>query len=170
MDAHSRYLLCCQALTRTKEAAVKPFFEAAFRQYGMPEFIRSDNGGPFASLGLGGLSRLSVWWWKLGITPERIHCSHPEENSRQERMHLTLNEDVTHSPSPSISAQQEAFDKFRLEYNEDRPHEALDFQTPSNYMLFPAANFLNRLKSLIILQIWKFGEFVAKVKLNGRDN
>jgi transposase InsO family protein len=129
-DAHSRYLLRCQAVEKTDTERVAAVFEAAFREYGMPETIRSDNGAPFASPALCGLSRLSVRWMKLGIRPERIEAGHPEQNGRHERMHRTLKQETAMPPQRDRRAQQRAFDRFRQEYNQLRPHEALAMQTP----------------------------------------
>jgi transposase InsO family protein len=129
-DAHSRYLLRCQAVEKTDTERVQAVFEAAFREYGMPEAIRSDNGPPFASRALCGLSRLSVWWMKLGIRPERIEAGHPEQNGRHERMHRTLKQETAMPPERNRRAQQRAFDRFREEYNQVRPHESLQMQTP----------------------------------------
>lgn len=130
-DAHSRYLLRCQAVDKTDTARVQAIFEAAFREYGLPEAIRTDNGAPFASRALAGLSRLAVWWIKLGIVPERIEAGHPEQNGRHERMHRTLQQEVVEPPAANRREQQRAMDRFRLEYNEVRPHEALEMQTPA---------------------------------------
>src|SRR6476660_21819 len=130
-DAHSRYLLRCQAVEKTDTARVQAIFEAAFREYGMPAAIRTDNGAPFASRALAGLSRLAVWWIKLGIVPERIAAGHPEQNGRHERMHRTLKQETASPSAPNRRAQQRAFDRFRREYNEERPHEALEMQTPA---------------------------------------
>jgi putative transposase len=130
-DAHSRYLLRCQQVEKTDEEHVRAIFESAFRQWGMPEAIRSDNGAPFASRAIAGISRLSLWWMKLGIVPERIQAGHPEQNGRHERMHGTLKRETASPPAANRRAQQAAFDRFRREYNEERPHEALQMQTPS---------------------------------------
>ena len=130
-DAYSRYLLCCQALGRsTGWLTVQPLFEAVFREYGLPVAIRNDNGPPFASVGLGGLSRLSVWWLRLGIALERIAPGHPEQNGRHERIHRTLKETVLQPPQQDLRRQQEAFDAFRKDYNEERPHGAIGQKTP----------------------------------------
>jgi transposase InsO family protein len=129
-DAHSRYLLRCQAVEKTDTARVQAIFEAAFRQYGLPQAIRTDNGAPFASTAIAGLSRLAVWWIKLGIVPERIAAGHPEQNGRHERMHRTLKQEVAMPPAEDRRAQQRALADFRKEYNEVRPHEALGMQTP----------------------------------------
>jgi transposase InsO family protein len=131
-DARSRYLLRCQAVEKTDSARVQAIFEAAFREYGMPQAIRSDNGAPFASQAVAGLSRLAVWWMKLNIVPERIAAGHPEQNGRHERMHRTLKQETAMPPQANRRAQQRSFDRFRREYNEQRPHQALDMQTPSS--------------------------------------
>lgn len=131
-DAYSRYLLRCQAVEKTDTERVRAIFEAAFRQYGLPQAIRTDNGAPFASCALGGLSRLAVWWMKLGIVPERIEPGKPAQNGRHERMHRTLQEEVASVPAKDRWAQQRALDKFRREYNQLRPHEALGMQTPAS--------------------------------------
>src|SRR6478609_6729503 len=125
-DAHSRYLLRCQAVEKTDTARVQAIFEAAFREYGLPQAIRTDNGAPFASHAIAGLSRLSVWWIKLGIVPQRIEAGHPEQNGRHERMHRTLKESTP--PRANRRAQQQSFDQFREEYNQVRPHQALGMQ------------------------------------------
>ncbi len=130
-DAHSRYLLRCQAVEKTNTARVQAIFEAAFREYGMPEAIRTDNGAPFASHAIAGLSRLAVWWIKLGIAPERIAAGHPEQNGRHERMHRTLKQEAAQPPAANRRQQQQALDRFREEYNQVRPHEALGMHTPA---------------------------------------
>ena len=131
-DAYSRYLLRCQAVEKTDTPKVQAIFEAAFREYGMPEAIRTDNGPPFASSAVAGLSRLAVWWIKLGIVPERIAAGHPEQNGRHERMHRTLKQEAAQPPAANRRKQQQALDKFRQEYNEVRPHEALQMRTPGS--------------------------------------
>lgn len=130
-DAASRYLLRCQAVEKTDTAAVRAISEAAFREYGLPRAIRTDNGPPFATRGVAGLSRLSLCWMKLGIVPERIRPGHPEQNGRHERMHRTLAEETARPPQANRRRQQEAFDRFRQEYNEERPHEALGQRPPA---------------------------------------
>ncbi len=131
-DAYSRYLLRCQAVEKTDTARVQAIFEAAFREYGMPAAIRTDNGAPFASSALAGLSRLAVWWIKLGIVPERIAAGHPEQNGRHERMHRTLKQEVATPPAADRRTQQRELERFRQEYNQVRPHEALAMQTPAS--------------------------------------
>jgi putative transposase len=132
-DAHSRYLLGLHALAGSTDTAhVRALLERLFREYGLPERIRSDNGAPFASTGLGGLSRLAVWWMRLGIVPERIQPGCPQQNGRHERFHLTLLKETLEPPAPTHAAQHRRFARFRREYNEQRPHEALGQQTPAS--------------------------------------
>src|SRR6267143_5548342 len=130
-DGYSRYLLRCQAVEKTDTVRAKAIFEAAFREYGMPAAIRTDKGAPFASSAVGGLSRLAVWWMKLGIVPERIQAGHPEQNGRHKRMHRTLKQETAQPPAGNRREQQRAMERFRQEYNQVRPHEALGMQTPA---------------------------------------
>lgn len=130
-DAHSRFLLRCQALSTTDTSHVQPLFAATFREYGLPDVLRTDNGPPFASVGLAGLTALSVWWIKLGIIPERIRPGKPSENGRHERMHRTLKADACAPPAATLRAQQAACDRFRRAYNTIRPHEALGQRPPA---------------------------------------
>jgi hypothetical protein len=134
-DAFSRMLLCCQILPKTDYAHVRPAFERAFRDYGLPLAIRTDNGPPFASVGAGGLSPLSSWWIKLGIMPERIPPGHPEHNGRHERMHRTLKQATMRPPAATPAAQQHRCDAFRLDYNTVRPHQALGQVPPATVYL-----------------------------------
>jgi transposase InsO family protein len=131
-DAHSRYLLRCQSVEKTNTEQVQAIFAAAFREYGMPQTIRTDNGVPFASRAIAGISRLSLYWMKLGIRPERIKPGHPEQNGRHERMHRTLKAETAKPPAANRRAQQKAFDRFRQQFNEERPHEALEQKTPAS--------------------------------------
>ena len=131
-DNYSRYLLLCQGLSHPSYEEAKPWFEEVFQEYGLPEALRMDNGAPFASVGLGGLSRLSVWFIKLGIKPERIELGHPEQNGRHERMHRSLKEATAKPPKGNLEEQQKAFGEFAPEYNCERPHEALDMKTPAS--------------------------------------
>jgi putative transposase len=131
-DFSSRYLLRCTALESTKDELATRVFESVFQEFGLPEVIRSDNGVPFASTGLGGLTRLAIWWIKLGITPERIEPGHPEQNGRHERMHRTLKAEATHPPAEHLAAQQRVLDRFRHEYNDIRPHEAIGQKAPAS--------------------------------------
>lgn len=130
-DAFSRFLFRCQGLLNADYAGSKPVQQAAFREYGLPGRIRTDNGAPFGSNGESGLTQMSVWWIRLGIMPERIRPGKPQENGRHERMHRTLKQETARPPAATRRAQQERFDQFRREYNEERPHEALDLKTPS---------------------------------------
>jgi transposase InsO family protein len=131
-DNYSRYLLLCQGLSHPSYEEVKPWFERVFKEYGLPEAIRTDNGAPFASVGLGGLSKLSVWFIKLGIKPERIEPGHPEQNGRHERMHRSLKEATAKPPRKNLEEQQKAFGEFAQEYNDERPHEAVNMKTPAS--------------------------------------
>ena len=130
-DAHSRYLLRCQALGRNDSDHVWPILEAAFREFGLPLALRSDNGPPFASRGAGGLSRLAVKVLKAGVRPERISPGKPQQNGRHERLHLTLKQDTASPPAPSLRQQLERFQDFQRVYNQERPHEALDNRPPA---------------------------------------
>lgn len=132
-DAFSRYLLRCQQVERTDQALARAVFEAAFREYGMPEAIRTDNGPPFATPAPGGLSRLSIWWMRLGIRHERIQPGCPEQNGRHERMHQTLKQETASPPQANLRKQQEAFHRFQQQYNQVRPHEALGYRTPASH-------------------------------------
>jgi putative transposase len=131
-DAYSRYVLACEGLPSTAHGGAQPVFERLFREHGLPLSIRTDNGGPFASKALCGLSRLSVWWIKLGIDHDRIQPGCPQQNGRHERMHRTLKAETTRPPEGAFAAQQERFDAFRTEYNEIRPHQALDGAVPAS--------------------------------------
>lgn len=131
-DGFSRYLLRCRALRRPLHQHTKRVFESAFIEYGLPRAIRTDNGPPFSTLAPGGLSRLAVWWIRLGIRPERIMPGRPDQNGRHERMHRTLKAETARPPRSSFSAQQRAFDRFQAEYNDERPHEALDQEVPAS--------------------------------------
>jgi transposase InsO family protein len=129
-DAASRYLLRCQIVERTGHDHTQAVFEAAFREFGMPEVIHTDNGVPFASVAPGGMSRLSMWFVKLGILPERSRPASPQDNGRHERMHRTLKQATAKPPQATARLQQRAFDAFRREFNQQRPHEALGYLTP----------------------------------------
>lgn len=132
-DAYSRYLLRCDGLSRTRESDVQPLFDSAFREYGLPVALRTDNGPPFASVTVGGLSRLAIWFIKLGIRPERIDPGRPTQNGRHERIHRTLNEETAQPPGANMTIQRQRFDAFRRAYNCVRPHEALGQQPPADY-------------------------------------
>ena len=145
-DAHSRFLLCCQGLGgATGFITVKPLFIRVFREYGLPESMRTDNGPPFASTTLGGLSELAVWWVRLGIELQRIEPGCPQQNGRHERMHRTLNEATAQPPRAHLGAQQKAFDAFRREYNVERPHEALGQRPPALFYRPASREYPSRL-------------------------
>ena len=131
-DHASRLILMCEALELTREDLAVTAFEQLFRERGLPSAIRSDNGVPFASPnGLFNLSKLSVWWLRLGVAIERIKPGHPQQNGRHERMHLTLKKEATRPPGMNSLQQQAKFDEFLKEFNEERPHEALDMKRPA---------------------------------------
>ena len=131
-DHASRFLLLCEALDSTREDPAITAFERLFRERGLPLAIRSDNGVPFASPNaLFNLSKLSVWWLRLGIATERIKPGHPQQNGRHERMHLTLKKETTRPPGFNSLQQQQRFDAFVREFNSERPHEALDMKCPA---------------------------------------
>jgi putative transposase len=131
-DAYSRFVLCCR-IVAVSDQGVRPWFERTFREYGLPRVLRTDNGTPFATTGAGRLSRLAVWWLKLGIQLDRIDPGHPEQNGRHERFHLTLQQETTTPPARTPRQQQARFDRMRQEFNEVRPHEALGQQPPARH-------------------------------------
>jgi transposase InsO family protein len=130
-DGFSRYVLRCDALDTRRSEPVRRRFERAFAAYGLPDRIRSDNGGPFAAPGLTRLSRLAVWWIRLGILPERIAPGHPEQNGSHEQFHRVLKAETTRPPAVNQQAQQRRFAAFCVEYNDVRPHEALADRPPA---------------------------------------
>jgi transposase InsO family protein len=131
-DHASRYLLLCEALDSTREALAFTAFERLFQERGLPGAIRSDNGVPFASANaLFNLSKLSVWWLRLGIEIERIKSGKPQQNGRHERMHLTLKKEATRPPGLNSLQQQARFDDFALEFNTERPHQAIEMKCPA---------------------------------------
>ncbi len=147
-DLHSRLLLGCDALLSTRGREARPCFEALFRAQGLPAAIRTDNGVPFASTGLHGLSALNVWWMRLGIQHQRIRPASPQENGAHERMHRTLKREATRPAAANRHRQQLAFDRFRQEYNEQRPHEALGDRTPASIYRPSPRPFPDRLPAL----------------------
>ena len=139
-DAHSRYLLRCEALERSDEAHVWPVLSAAFKEYGLPKAMRSDNGPPFAGRAVAGLSSLAVKLIKAGVLPQRIAPGKPQQNGRHERMHLTLKQDTACPPAKNLAAQIDRFQDFRQTYNHERPHEALGQVPPARiYRTSPRA-------------------------------
>jgi transposase InsO family protein len=131
-DAHTRFLLGCDALFSTAAGGAQPCFVRLFSEYGLPWAIRTDNGSPFASTARCGLSRLNVWWLKLGIVHQRIKPASPQQNAIHERMHRTLKAETTRPPGRDQATQQALFDSFRAEFNTERPHEALEQKPPAS--------------------------------------
>jgi putative transposase len=131
-DACSRYLLRCDAKSSTEHTGAQQSCERIFAEVGLPRAIRTDNGCPFSSRTIGGLSQLSVWWMKLGIVHQRIQRGKPQQNGRHERMHRTLKAETARPPAQNLKHQQERFDRFQKEYNLERPHEALEMKTPAS--------------------------------------
>ena len=162
-DNHSRFILQCRALSRMTTACVKPWFEWVFREYGLPETLRTDNGPPFASLSAGGLTQLSKWWVRLGIRPERIRPAKPSENGRHERMHRSLKEAVIRPAAHTLAAQQRRFDGFVEEFNWQRSHEALGRLTPGSVHRVSPRPYPARLPKID----YDAGVTVRRVRQNG---
>lgn len=162
-DAYSRYLIRCVAVPKADGLHVRTVFEAAFREFGLPHSIRTDNGTPFASHGLAGLSRLSVWWIRLGIRPERIEPGCPEQNGRHERFHLTLQTETAAPPHADLRRQQRAFVAFQQEFNEVRPHEALGQRTPASIYRHSPRPFPDRLPELV----YPFAVYLRRISAAG---
>jgi len=131
-DQHTRFLLECRGLLSTQTVTAKPVFERVFREYGLPIAMRTDNGVPFATQAIHGLSYLNVWWMQLGIAHQRIRPGCPQENGAHERMHRTLKRQAIKPVRATCAAQQRNFDAFRREYNTERPHERLGQETPAS--------------------------------------
>jgi transposase InsO family protein len=144
-DGFSRYVLRCEALTTKRTEPVQRQFARAFAEYGLPDRIRSDNGAPFAGMGLTRLSRLAVWWIRLGIVPERIALGHPEQNGSHEQFHRVLKAETTRPPATDAVRQQRRFRRFQVEYNDERPHEALHDEVPSRWYVRSRRAFPTRL-------------------------
>jgi transposase InsO family protein len=147
-DQHTRFLLTCHGLLSTQTVTARPVFERTFGEYGLPRAIRTDNGVPFATQAIHGLSFLNVWWMRLGIQHQRILPGRPDQNGAHERMHRTLKRQAVRPVQRSCAAQQRAFDAFRREYNTERPHEALDQDTPSSRYAASPRPYPNRLPPL----------------------
>jgi putative transposase len=147
-DFASRYLLACEGLASTREHTAFTVFEHAFKEFGLPGAIRTDNGIPFSCPhALFGLSRLSVWWLRLGIDLERIKPGHPQQNGRHERMHLTLKKEATRPAAANLLQQQARFDDFIDDYNRERPHQALGMRYPAE-IYAPSARLYRGLEDL----------------------
>jgi len=170
-DAYSRYLLECRGVLSPSTEQTWGWFERAFREYGLPSAMRTDNGPPFASTGVLGLSRLSVWWIKLGIVPERIQPGCPQQNGRHERMHRTLKQEATRPAAANLKAQQKVFDRFRCQFNHERPHEALGQRTPDVIYRASARAYPSRIRppeypdSYQVRKVRPIGD----IKLHGRS-
>lgn len=147
-DSYSRMLLRCRHLPSLGCADAKPQFVRAFRQFGLPRSIRTDNGSPFASTGIAGLSRLSVWFIRLEIYPDFIDPGQPQQNGRHERMHRTLKADTARPPKTSLRAQQRSFDNFRAMFNNERPHEGINGHVPADLYRKSERSYPNRLPTL----------------------
>jgi transposase InsO family protein len=144
-DAFSRYLIRCQVVNKMDTPHVMAVCDAAMREFGLPDRIRSDNGSPFSGPGLLGLSRLSLKWLRLGIGHERIQPGCPQQNGRHERMHRTLKEETARPPAATLASQQRRFNEFRKQFNNERPHEALAYQTPSHIYVCSARPYPNHI-------------------------
>ena len=131
VDDYSRFLLCCDGVSNVSRKQILPSLRDAFRRYGLPRYIRSDNGPPFATNGIAGLSRLGVWWARLGVRQERIHPGCPQQNARHERMHRSLKQEALVDIQTNMAQQQRMLDRWRTDFNEIRPHEALDNRKPA---------------------------------------
>ena len=180
-DAASRYLVRCQGLPAIDGERVRPLFEAALREYGLPLAIRTDNGPPFASVGLAGLTPLAVWLIELGIRLDRGRPGHPQDNGRHERMHRTLKAETANPPAATARAQQAAFDHFRQEYHTIRPHEALGQRPPATLYTpsprpfpsrirppeYPMADHVKRVRPHGAIR-WRGAEIYLAVPLAGR--
>lgn len=163
-DNYSRYLFTCQAVPRVGFEQVQPHFVRVFREHGLPQAIRTDNGAPFAHrLGLGGLTRLSVWFLKLNVWPDRIAVGRPDQNGRHERMHRTLAQDTASPPAATLALQQARFDDWRQTYNTVRPHEALGQRSPGQVHCRSARAFPE------VLRPWEYplDHHVRRVNVKG---
>jgi putative transposase len=147
-DQHTRFLLTCHGLLSTQTVTARPVFERTFREFGLPRAIRTDNGVPFATQAIHGLSYLNVWWMRLGIQHQRIHPGRPQQNGAHERMHRTLKRQATRPVKRTCVAQQRVFNVFRREYNTERPHEYLNQETPGSHYTASPRPFPTRLPPL----------------------
>ncbi len=147
-DLHSRYLLTCRGVLSTQTVRARPIFERTFREYGLPLAIRTDNGVPFATQAIHGMSYLNVWWMRLGIQHQRIHPGCPQENGAHERMHRMLKRQAIKPVRASCTAQQRNFDAFQHEYNEERPHERLNQETLASQYQHSSRPYPERLPAL----------------------
>jgi len=162
-DNYSRYLLCCDALKGPRLEDTYNCLKKAFHDYGLPYAIRSDNGVPFATASITGLTKLSIWWIKLGIRPERIEAGEPQQNGRHERMHRTLKEFIVDHKAANLVDQQNKFNEFKNEYNFVRPHEALDQKTPATAFVASFRNYPAKLPGIE----YECNEKIRIVRTNG---
>ena len=181
-DHFSRALLVCRGLRSVKTALAQPVFRALFREIGLPDAIRTDNGAPFASTGIHGLSALNVWWMQLGIVHQRIPPSSPQENGQHGRLHRELKRETTRPASSTLRAQQRRFEAFRTRYNDERPHEGIGDRTPSSLWtppsriypeqitppLYPAHMEVRRLSTAGTFRLHAQQPFLSKT-LSGED-
>ena len=167
-DNYSRYLIACKGLEGPRLNESQQVFQRVFEEYGLPDSIRTDNGQPFAGVGIGGLTKLSIWWLKLGITPERIELGKPQQNGRHERMHRTLKRSTAMPAQINLMEQQRSFDNFRNEYNELRPHDSLGGRNPGSVYKPSFRAFPNKLpeveysNNFVTRHIKSSGEFCWK--------
>lgn len=162
-DNYSRYLLLCEGLESPNCDDAMKCYDKVFREYGLPDSIRTDNGQPFAGLALGGLTRLSIWLLKLGIMPERISPGCPQQNGRHERMHRTLKEAVIIPREKTLREQQKLFDDFQIEFNTKRPHQALQGNRPAEIYRRSSREMPNKLQEVVYPDSY----LIRKVKTNG---
>lgn len=164
VDFYSRYLLECHALAGTQSWSTVSVFREIFKRYGIPRVLRTDNGVPFATRAIAGLSPLAVWCIRLGIRPERIEPGKPQQNGRHERMHRTLKAETTRPAAASMRSQQDRFETFRHCYNDERPHEALDQQTPATRYATSSRPYPTRIPPLC----YGPGVIVRRVSVTGQ--
>jgi putative transposase len=162
-DNYSRFLLLCKGLAGPRLKETMDSFKRVFIEYGLPDAIRTDNGQPFAGLGIGALTTLSIWWLKLGITPERIELGCPEQNGRHERMHRTLKEATASPPKGNFNEQQISFERFINEYNYERPHKALSGKRPADIYSPSPRTYLGDFNQVIYPHDYE----IRKVRSNG---
>ena len=162
-DNYSRYLLKCIGLPGPRYVQTRDVFEKAFREYGLPDAIRIDNGTPFTGKCAGGLSRLSIWWIQLGITPERIDKGRPQQNGRHERMHRTLKLEAIAATTLNMKEQQKLFNRFFYDYNNHRPHESLNNEPPVNYYNKSSRPYVENIPAIE----YDLGYTVRSVRYNG---
>lgn len=167
-DGFSRFVLSCRGRRSTRTDEARPVFEQTFRRYGLPSQILSDSGPPFGSTALAGLSRLSVWWIRLGIHPVRIEPGRPDQNGRLERFHRTLGAAIR-PPSTNLQAQQRRFDRFRHTYNHKRPHHALEMDTPAQRYCMSPRPYPSRLPELEYESHFEVRKVDAAGRISWRD-